>query len=637
TKLDEANFYTFGIGRSVNRHLIEGLARVGRGQSFVLTDPSEAPEIVDRFRRYIESPVLTGLEIQFDRFDAYDVEPLSVPDLTSERPLVVFGKYRGRPRGRIELCGYGGYSGEVPMPIYEEQAVPPAARQRTISYTVKPSARSVNHGALQYLWARERLRRLSDYAGLGYGIDHREEIVALGLEYNLLTQFTSFVAVEHYLVANTEGESERVEQALPLPQDVSDMAVGFDLGLRGMSGLPDHAGKAIWKVLIISLSSLLLLLVLLWRYRNRLSRYIIPTLLFGCLVSCSSEEYSRSHIIPETPEPATTSVGSTLAAHTITYILGEDEGNNAYYDRAAVFFRQDSQWESAVVETEIRSIGEMVADLRKSKNQNKWQRINIVVHGNQWTGLAVAPGGSMVGRERTDAQALADLREQLSPLPHELVDSQTEVVLHGCSTGKDTSLLLALSALLGNDRGEYPVVASSPAFSLFRQASSSPQPRLQLAEYYFVAAPLRQWPSREALADELTEKYPNARVDWTAALGRNRFSQGDAPLLYQFNVPIDWLDIFAPDSELPQPAGQVALQHYAASIDQLKRELHRLELTVEDFAWQSEPSAYTTATGQAYPALALQGQSRVFCILQPLSGTADPARYTRLRYTAEAR
>ncbi|MEM6396633.1 MAG: VIT domain-containing protein [Bacteroidota bacterium] len=699
-KLDEANFYAFGIGNSVNRHLIEGLAHVGRGQSFVLTDETDAPDVVDRFRRYIESPVLTGTKLTFDRFDAYDVEPISIPDLTSERPLVVFGKYKGRPRGRIELCGYGGYSGEIAHPVYLEQPVNPAQRQKTFSDVVKPSARSEKNGALQYLWARERLRRLSDYAGLSYGQNHREEIVSLGLKYNLLTQFTSFVAVEESLIANTDGELERVEQALPLPEGVSNMAVGFDLGFSGVSGLPGKGNSKVWLVFAFILVGLIGILGLLWRFRNRLfcffyrsnfslfnstlgsssggegrhgvksgkpefclqneqecrgiplfrrekeGEVLIALLLLICsLMSCGQEDFSPSQSTPETLEPTEMTVGSDLAANTITYILGEDEGTNAYYERAASFFRQNSQWESAVVETGVRSIADMVTDLRKpacrghegrSKSNQAWQRINVVVHGNQWTGLAVAPTGSGE-RQRTDAQTLHALRDELLDLPASVIDGNTEVVLHGCSTSRDSSLLLALSALLGNERGEYPVVASSRSFSLFRQGDSSPQPHLQLADYYFVAAPLRQWPIREKLAEELVEKYPDAQIDWADALGRNRFSEGDAPLLYQFNVPVDWLDVFAPDSELPQPSGQRALRNYAASIDRLNLELDRLELSVDDFAWQSEPSSYTTAGGHSYPALALHGQARVFCVLQPISGQPNLAHYTRLRYTAEAR
>src|SRR5439155_12907963 len=57
----------------------------GLGESFVVTAPEEAAEAATRLRRYIESPVLTGIAVQFSGFDAYDVEPRKIPDLFASR------------------------------------------------------------------------------------------------------------------------------------------------------------------------------------------------------------------------------------------------------------------------------------------------------------------------------------------------------------------------------------------------------------------------------------------------------------------------------------------------------------------------------------------------------------------------
>jgi Ca-activated chloride channel family protein len=200
----EASVYAFGIGSSVNRHLIEGLAHAGSGEPFIVTGPDHADEAVQRFQRYVASPLLTEVEVDYGELDAYDVEPAVVPILTAERPLVVAGKWRGTARGRVTVRGRHGdepWTATVEVPA-ENQAANPA---------------------LGYLWARERLRLLSDLAGVGE--ENRETIVALGLRYSLLTKHTSFVAVDQ-LVRNTSGEPETVHQPLPLPQCVSELAVG---------------------------------------------------------------------------------------------------------------------------------------------------------------------------------------------------------------------------------------------------------------------------------------------------------------------------------------------------------------------------------------------------------------------------
>ena len=91
--LDEANFFSFGIGSSVNRYLIEGMAHVGMGMPFIVENGEKATSTASRFSKYIQQPVLTNIEVDFEGFDVYDVEPLAMADVFAERPLIIFGKY----------------------------------------------------------------------------------------------------------------------------------------------------------------------------------------------------------------------------------------------------------------------------------------------------------------------------------------------------------------------------------------------------------------------------------------------------------------------------------------------------------------------------------------------------------------
>ncbi|HEX6863938.1 MAG TPA: VIT and VWA domain-containing protein, partial [Thermoanaerobaculia bacterium] len=106
--LNRSNLFAFGIGSSVNRHLIEGMARAGQGEPFVAIDSLEAKEVAKRFQEYVRSPALTDIAVHTEGFETYDVEPLSIPDLFADRPLVVFGKWRGQPAGTIRVTGVGG-------------------------------------------------------------------------------------------------------------------------------------------------------------------------------------------------------------------------------------------------------------------------------------------------------------------------------------------------------------------------------------------------------------------------------------------------------------------------------------------------------------------------------------------------
>lgn len=201
--LGEANVWSFGIGTSVNRHLMDGIAKAGQGEAFTILGPDEAAAAAAKFRRYIETPVLTNVHVRFDGFRAYDVEPKALPDVFAQRPVIVFGKYTGTATGKITLTGV---TGKGPFTTSLDAA------------TARPDA---TNAALSYLWARAKISELTDF----YNDEtNRPAVTALGLQYNLLTKFTSFIAI-HHIVRATTGSID-VDVPNPLPAGVTDNAIG---------------------------------------------------------------------------------------------------------------------------------------------------------------------------------------------------------------------------------------------------------------------------------------------------------------------------------------------------------------------------------------------------------------------------
>jgi Ca-activated chloride channel family protein len=228
--LSEANVFAFGIGSSVNRHLMEGLARAGMGEPFVITDAAQAPAQAERFRRMIESPVLTSVQARFEGLEVYDVEPQQLPDVLGERPVLVFGKWRGEPRGQVVIEGRnaaGTYREALPVGAHVSQ----------------------DTAALRHLWARHRIERLSDQEALEGSDALRRQITDLGLRYGLLTQYTSFLAVDQ--VVRTRAPADSVNQPLPLPQGVGPTAIGAEV-----PGTPE---PATWGAIGVTLSMLAML------------------------------------------------------------------------------------------------------------------------------------------------------------------------------------------------------------------------------------------------------------------------------------------------------------------------------------------------------------------------------------------
>jgi len=236
--LDQCNVFAFGIGTAVNRYLIEGVAKAGMGEPFIVTQEAEASAVAAKFREYIQTPVLTDIQIRPIGFDIYDVHPARLPDLFAQRPVILFGKWRGPAGGTFELQGKTGH-GDYVTRLDVAGAQPDDANR-----------------ALRYLWARSRIAELSDYGSSQADADRIGDITSLGLKYNLLTQYTSFIAVLE-MVRNTRGAAQDVDQPLPLPLGVSDLAVATESGSEP---------ELVWLVTL----SLVIALMMTLRWRRRL-------------------------------------------------------------------------------------------------------------------------------------------------------------------------------------------------------------------------------------------------------------------------------------------------------------------------------------------------------------------------------
>ena len=235
--LGQANVFAFGIGSAVNRHLMEGLARAGMGEPFIVTRPDEAKAQAERFRKLIESPVLTSVKARFEGIDVYDVEP-QLPDVLAERPVIVFGKWREQ-------------AGTTPPNLIVEGRAAHGPYTQTLPIDV--AANGPGTGALRLLWARHRIAALSDEEALTGGDAQKAAITKLGLDYSLLTQYTSFIAVDQ-VVRNPGGQGATANQPSPLPEGVSNLAVGEASALgAAVSSTPE---PETWAAMLVVLAVL---------------------------------------------------------------------------------------------------------------------------------------------------------------------------------------------------------------------------------------------------------------------------------------------------------------------------------------------------------------------------------------------
>jgi Ca-activated chloride channel family protein len=210
-KHPNARVFSFGIGSSVNRYLLDKMAEYGRGEVEYVALNDDGSAAARRFHERVRSPLLTDISVDWAGLPIADVYPKRIPDLFSAKPVILSGRYTGTGQATIKLKGKMSgrdFVREIPVELPETEA---------------------RHDVLSTLWARTRIDDLmgQDLEGIQAGharVDVRETITQLGLEYRLMTQFTSFVAVEEMTITDG-GQPRRVEVPIEMPEGVSRMGV----------------------------------------------------------------------------------------------------------------------------------------------------------------------------------------------------------------------------------------------------------------------------------------------------------------------------------------------------------------------------------------------------------------------------
>ena len=195
-KHPKARIFSFGIGDSVNRFLLDKMAQNGNGEVEYVTLTDDGSAAAKKFYERVRTPLLTDISVDWGGLEVADVYPQKIPDLFSAKPVVIHGRYLKPGAGPIRLRGKVAgqeYSREIAVNLPEAEAA---------------------HDVLAPLWARRRIDDLMDRS-LVYNEEEDEgqyslkkqsidTITGLALEYRLMTQFTSFVAVEGRAVAASD-------------------------------------------------------------------------------------------------------------------------------------------------------------------------------------------------------------------------------------------------------------------------------------------------------------------------------------------------------------------------------------------------------------------------------------------------
>ena len=199
--LGPARLFSFGVGQSTNRYLLDGMARMGRGAVAYLGLNDNADAVMGQYFERISHPALSNISIDWGGAKVHDVFPPEIPDLYVGRPVILTGRYDGQlPRSIVLNSKVGGRAQRVEVPVQQDPA-------------------QTDGRALPAIWARMKIEDLADQSAEDGGENLPNQIRQLALEYNLMSPYTAFVAVDS--MTQTAGDHGVVVPVpVPVPEGV---------------------------------------------------------------------------------------------------------------------------------------------------------------------------------------------------------------------------------------------------------------------------------------------------------------------------------------------------------------------------------------------------------------------------------
>jgi Ca-activated chloride channel family protein len=169
--------YSFGVGSSVNRFLIERLAEEGRGTAKVIRQDEPTQEVAEKFFQQINNPVLTNIEVSWQGSGPSPaIYPLKPADVFANQPVVLFGRKQDRSNGTLKISGI-------------------AAGGKRYEKTIPVNFDSAGNAAIAQLWGRARIKELMKQMYQGETSSGVKDVTDTALAYRLLSKYTAFVAV----------------------------------------------------------------------------------------------------------------------------------------------------------------------------------------------------------------------------------------------------------------------------------------------------------------------------------------------------------------------------------------------------------------------------------------------------------
>ena len=174
----DVRLFTFIMGNSANRPLLEAMTRESGGAAFAISNSDDIVGAVLSATAKVTHEAMYDVKLDIEGVDVGDLAPARIGSLYRGQQLVLFGHYRGH--GAPEVTLRARVSG------------------RPVSYRTRFDFPAVakTDPEVERLWAFAAIEdHLQEIADFGEDADRKQAVVDLAVEHGLVTTYTSMVVV----------------------------------------------------------------------------------------------------------------------------------------------------------------------------------------------------------------------------------------------------------------------------------------------------------------------------------------------------------------------------------------------------------------------------------------------------------
>ena len=207
-----ARLFTIGVGNDVDQGFLAGLAEDHRGEAHFLSDEGDIETALRDLFESFTFPVLLLEELSFGDVEIHDVHPRGVESLAAGRELFQVGRYRDGGQFTLSVTGQVG-----------EETV-------SLDFPLEFTRTDVSGDLIPRLWAHQKVQALENQiARFGSQQELLDDILALGLDYRLVTRRTSLFAPDEGVEVNPrpredDGDADGEEMSATAANDTRPKA-----------------------------------------------------------------------------------------------------------------------------------------------------------------------------------------------------------------------------------------------------------------------------------------------------------------------------------------------------------------------------------------------------------------------------